>query len=303
MRISVLLNPNAAAGRTRRLLPSIKRRLAPTGHQFEWITTQSGDEMRAAILHAKRNGADALLLVGGDGTVHQALPAIEACGLPFGLLPCGRGNDFARNINIPLRLADCLQIEAPTASQIDLPSVNGRPFGSIACLGFDATVNRLASDGRGYFGGSLGYVVCVVKALREFRPFEVELRIDGHRWRGRIMMVAVANGPYYGGGMKIAPAARMSDGVLDLCVVKEVSRSALLRSFPKVFRGRHTSHPDVEMMTGTHIAIASDEDRAIFADGELIGRTPAVCTVGDRRIQILRPGPARADLPGTLPVP
>lgn len=289
MRISVLLNPNAAAGRARQRLPLIKRRLARTGHEFAWITTRSGDEMRASILGAKADGAEALLLVGGDGTVHEALPAIEASGLPFGLLPCGRGNDFARNISISPRLEENLQIGAsPAVRQIDLPSVNGRPFGSIACLGFDAAVNKLARDGRGIFGGSLGYIVCVLKALREFRPFEIELRVDGHRWQGRIMMVAVANGPYYGGGMKIAPSAEMSDGVLDVCVVKEVSRLKLIRSFPRVFSGGHTGLPDVEMMTGRRVEISSDAAREIFADGELVGETPALCAVGERRIQVLR---------------
>ena len=237
---------------------------------------------------------NALLFIGGDGTVHQALPAIVKTNIPFGFLPCGRGNDFARNIGLPSKLKkSCSLPSNPSFHQVDLPRINNIPFVAVAYVGFDAEVNKLANDRRGYFGGTLGYIVCVLKALKTFRPFEVEITIDDHSFRERVMMVTVANAPFYGGGMKIAPEAIMNDGLLDICIVKEISKLELLQQFPKVFKGTHVSHPRIMMKTGHKIKLLSDENRDIFADGEYVGTLPAECTIGSQTIQIMSSNKAR----------
>jgi YegS/Rv2252/BmrU family lipid kinase len=168
-----------------------------------------------------------------------------------------------------------------------LPGINNIPFVSIAYVGFDAEVNKLANDRKGYFGGTLGYIVCVLKALRNFRPFEIEITIDDDTLRERVMMVTVANAPFYGGGMKIAPDANMNDGIFDICIVQEISKLELLQQFPKVFKGTHIFHPRIIMKTGKKIKLVSDEDREVFADGEYVGTLPAECTIGNQSIQIM----------------
>jgi YegS/Rv2252/BmrU family lipid kinase len=239
-------------------------------------------------MKAPLRGINGLLLCGGDGTVHKALPAIAQTNLPFGLIPCGRGNDFARNIGISMNLRKHSILPTdPTFRKFDLPTINTIPFVSIACIGLDSEVNKLARDGKGYFGGKLGYIVCVLKALKKFRPFDVKMTIDGQLWRDRVMMVTIANGPYYGGGMKIAPDAIMDDGVLNICIVTEMSKWELLREFPKVFKGTHIFNPHFIMKTGQKVKIQSDEDREIFADGEYVGNLPAECTIGNQTIQIV----------------
>jgi YegS/Rv2252/BmrU family lipid kinase len=251
MKILVIANPLAGAGKTLRLLPRIRQWLSASPHEFSFITPSSSEEMRLAIRKAADQGTQALLLVGGDGTVHQALRAIAETNIPFGYLPCGRGNDFARNIGLPSKLKkSCSLPSNPSFHQVDLPRINRIPFVAVAYVGFDAEVNKLANDGRGYFGGTLGYIICVLKALRTFRPFEVEITIDDGTWRERVMMVTVANAPFYGGGMKIAPDANMNDGVFDICIVQEISKLELLQQFPKVFKGTHIFHPRIIMKTG-----------------------------------------------------
>jgi YegS/Rv2252/BmrU family lipid kinase len=246
--------------------------------------------MRSEIIKAPTQGINAMLLFGGDGTVHQALPAIAETNLPFGFLPCGRGNDFARNIGLPSQLKkSCSLPSNPWLQEVDLPGINGSPFISVAYTGFDAEVNGLANEGKGYFGGTLGYIVCVTRALKSFRPFEVEITIDGNIWRERVMMVTVANAPFYGGGMKIAPDANMNDGLLNVCIVKEISKLELLWEFPKVFKGTHIDHPRIMMKSGRRIRLTSDEPRRIFADGEYVGHLPADCTIGNQTIQIMSP--------------
>jgi len=290
MKILVVTNPVAGGGKTLRFLPKIKRWLSGSVHEFLFEITESAAEMRSRILNASAQGIDAILLSGGDGTVHQALPAIAETDLPFGFLPCGRGNDFARNIGLTMDLKNnCSLLSDPSFQKLDLPSVNQVPFVSIAYVGFDAEVNHLANRQKGYFDGTLGYIVCVLKALRNFKPFNVEMTIDDEAWRGRVMMVSVANAPFYGGGMKIAPDAKMNDGVLNICIVKEISKLELLQQFPKVFQGTHISHPRIMMKTGQRIKIRSEEQREIFADGEYAGSLPAECTIGDQTVRILSP--------------
>ncbi len=291
MRILVIVNPVAGGGKTLRLLPKIKRWLSESNHEFIYIITKSPEEMHSEIVKAPSKGIEAILLSGGDGTVHQALSAIAETGLPLGYLPCGRGNDFARNIGLSMDLkSNCSFLSKPSFRKLDLPSINQQtPFVAVAYVGFDGEVSRLANDHQGYFGGTLGYIICVLKALKSFKPFEVEITIDDQTLRERVMMVSVANAPFYGGGMKIVPQAIMDDGVLDICIVKEISKPELLRQFPKVFKGTHITHPRIMMASGRKIKIISDEERDLFADGEPAGKLPAECTIGSETIRVLAP--------------
>ncbi len=291
MRILVIVNPFAGGGKALRLLPSVKRWFAQSFHELIYEVTATPEEMRSKILDASDRGIDAVLLSGGDGTVHQALPAIAETGLPFGYLPCGRGNDFARNIGLPPDLkSTCSFLSTPSFRPVDLPSINQKtPFVAIAYVGFDAEVSRLANDHQGYFGGTLGYIICVLKALKNFKPFEVEITIDDQAWRERVMMISIANAPFYGGGMKIVPQAIMDDGLLDICIVKEISKFELLRQFPKVFKGTHVTHPKITMVSGKRVKITSGEERELFADGEYAGKLPVECTIGSQTVRLLVP--------------
>jgi diacylglycerol kinase (ATP) len=288
VRFLTLANPMAASGRAARMLPEITARFTGTPHAASGVVVASVVEMRSRILGARADGFEALILVGGDGTLHDALPAILEADLPLVLVPLGRGNDFARNIGVEPRewMKWDLRSE-PFLRDIDLPSVNGVPFGSIACAGFDATVNRLARKHKRLFQGRIGYALCVLTALREVRAFPARIVADDAQWSGRALMIAVANGPCYGGGMRIAPGAVMDDGRLDVCIVEEISRLVLVSQFPRVYRGTHLGHPSVHILTGGRVEITADEPQDVYADGEYAGTLPAVCAVGGRKVRVL----------------
>ncbi len=291
MRVLVIVNPLAGRGKALRLLPNIKRWFSQSSHDFHYEITNTPEEMRSKIMTASAEGIEVILLSGGDGTVHHALPAIAETGLPLGFLPSGRGNDFARNMGLPVDLKRiCSFFSKPSFRQVDLPNINQKtPFVAIAYVGFDSEVNRLANHHQGYWGGTLGYVICVLKALKHFKPFEIKITIDDYHWRGRVMMVSIANAPFYGGGMKIAPQAIMDDGKLDICIVKEIPKLELLWQFPKVFKGTHVTHPNIMMVSGKKIKLSSEEERELFADGEYAGKLPVECTIGHRTIRVLAP--------------
>lgn len=287
MNLHVIINPHAANGRALRLWPKIESHLSRR-HRIHSAVSLNPVEMRREIVRAKREGAEGVLLAGGDGTVHEALTAVCETDMPFGIIPLGRGNDFARNVHIPLHLRHaCTLPVSPSYTLVDVPYVNGTPFGSVACVGFDAAVNKLARGHQGYLGGTLGYVICVLKALHHFHPFEIEMELDGVRWSGRVMMVAVANGQYYGGGMRIAPSASVNDGCFTVCIVRETSKRALLAQFPRVFRGTHVNHPSVVVQNARTVQIMAPAGAEVFADGELCGALPVECRIGNQRVRVL----------------
>jgi YegS/Rv2252/BmrU family lipid kinase len=290
MKILVIINPNAGKGRPLKMLPKIKRMVSRGHHKISWTVTASVDEMDRLIRSAPAQEYGSVFLTGGDGTVHQALPAILQSKLPFGLIPLGRGNDFARNIGLPREIEkNPIASGRFTYQTIDSPTVNGIPFVSIASVGFDALVTQLAGENKGFFQGTPGYVACVLRALGKFKPLEVKLTVDGDAWQGRIMLVAVANGPFYGGGMKVAPSASVTSGRFSICIVRELSKLGLLREFPKVFQGKHTSHPKVLILSGKKVTIEGEENHDICADGETIGKLPARCDIRAGKMEVILP--------------
>ncbi|UCG61747.1 MAG: diacylglycerol kinase family lipid kinase [Candidatus Zixiibacteriota bacterium] len=290
MRFLSIINPFASRGRALKLLPRLQSIVARTNHTFDWRVTQSSDEMQAVIADAAQSGIDGVILVGGDGTVSSALPALLSTGLPLGVIPCGRGNDFVRNAGLPLNpLHAAVYPDRPEIRSIDIPAANGRPFGSIACLGLDARINELANKPVKYFPGRSAFVYATLKAMRHFEPFDVTVTLDGHVWHSTIMMAAIANGPSYGGGMKIAPKANMEDGRLNLCIVRRTGKWTMLKEFPGVFKGKHTQHPNVISLSAKAVTITSETDQKVFADGENIGQLPLTCSIGEHHLNIMQP--------------
>ena len=290
MRLLVVINPHAASGRPLRRQARIEARLRQAGHEVHVVVPPNVAAMHRHIREAAATTVEGVLVAGGDGTLHQALPVLAETNLPLGVLPCGRGNDFARNLGLSPRLETVLRGPLQFAvDAIDLPRANGRPFLSIAGVGFDARVNQLARAGKGWFHGRAGYLVCVLRALRTFAPFAAQVRVDDRSWQGCLTLVAVANGPGYGGGIRIAPGADLRDGRFDVCVVGDIGKWELVRNLPRLLRGRHLDHPRVSLWPGRQVEIVTAEPQPIFADGEFLGTTPATCVLDGTKLRVLRP--------------
>lgn len=290
MTFLILVNPFSAGGKALAALPRVREVLDRAGHRFQWKITNCVTDMESSIVSAADSGVDGVLLVGGDGTLSHALPALLKADLSVGIIPCGRGNDFARNLGLPLDAAKAAHFtDRPEICRIDIATANEKPFGSVACLGFDAYVSELARMPHKIFRGRAIFVYSVLKALGSFNPFEINMTIDNMAWKGPIMMVALANGSCYGGGMNIAPKADMTDGLLNICIIRKTKKSTLLKEFPNVFNGKHIDHPDVVMLTGQSVRVTSLSEQAVFADGEPVTRLPLTCTVGKHYLKVIQP--------------
>ncbi len=311
MNITVLINPRAGGGRPPKLLPLVRRWLPQLSHRFNFEMTTSCEDLVSRAGEAIRRKVDAILALGGDGTLHHIARLAGEDGPAIGVLPGGRGNDFARNHGYPGTLrAICEGFAKPVVKLVDLPTVNGVPFLSIAGTGFDSLVSRLTRDSRCRLGGTTCYIWNLLRALLLFRPVKLRIDIADRRIEGRFMMAAVANAPCYGGGMRLAPEATPDDSLLHVVLIHEMSKWGLLRRFPKVYAGRHVHEKGVEIVKTRMVTLSQGGEETggvvrgkgrepagigeLYADGEFVTRLPATLEIGSRRMRVLVPGTGRA---------
>jgi diacylglycerol kinase (ATP) len=180
-------------------------------------------------------------------------------------------------------------IENESFTNIDLMQINSASSSllsaQILSLGFDALVNERANSFR-LFRGRAKYVLAMIRELSFFKPKLFTLTIDGVAYERRAMLIAIANGPNYGGGMQIVPSADHADGLLDVLILKRVSTLELLKVFPKVYKGSHINHPAIELMQGRSIHVQAQAKA--YADGEFVGELPIDIKVIPHAIRVLQ---------------
>lgn len=245
------------------------------------LRAQSWAALAEVVAGALKQDISALLVVGGDGMVHLAVNALAGTQVPLGIVPTGTGNDFARLFNLPAEPRAAVghflkALEQPR--KIDLGRVTGengseRWFAGVLSAGFDAAVNDRANRWR-FPRGRLRYPLAMLRELASFDPIRYRLVVDGEQRQADALLVAVANGRSIGGGMRIVPDAAYDDGALDLFVVSPLSRLAFLGIFPRVYAGRHTSHPAVRIERVRSVRLEAAGVTA-YADGEPVGMLPA----------------------------
>ena len=275
--VFVVVNPAAGRGGGGRVRECVEVALRKAGCGFQLALTEGPGHASDLARDAATAGADRILVAGGDGTLHEV---VQVCGPhtpPIGIVPVGTGNDVARSLGLPLAVGPALEVALHGAPRrMDLGRCNGRRFINVAGCGFDAAVADRVNRGFRWLTGAPAYVAAVAAVLRGYRAPRMRVLLNGEpAFDGAVMLVAVANTTSYGGGMRIAPDARVDDGLLDVCIVRGVGRLAFARSFPRVFRGTHTTHPAVVMLRGAAVRIESGDAPRLLVDGEVMGVAPA----------------------------
>lgn len=236
-----------------------------------------------------------VVAVGGDGTIHDVANGLAGSAVPLGCIPAGSGNDFARGLQISIDYEEALEkILTGEQRKIDIATIGGQCCMTVVGIGFDGQVAKTTNESMykkwlNWLGlGSLTYVFSLVEVMRCYKPVTIMLHIDGKKQEfTNVWLIAVANCPYYGGGMKICPDARCDDGLLDLCIVHDISKWELLRVFPRVYKGKHILHPSVTMLKGKHVEVLPESPLLIHGDGEVIGETPITVSVEQNFLHIV----------------
>lgn len=300
LRLVLAVNPAASSGQGGVRAREAAALLRARGATVTELVRESGSALAAAVA-GELDGADAVLVAGGDGTVNLVANVLAGTRVPLGVIPAGTGNDAARLLGVPLgsvqgavEVALSALDAPPKALDLGLVQWDGgqRYFLAVASAGFDARVNERANHWR-WPRGAAKYTLALLRELATFRPIPFELTVDGTPRSERAMLVSIANGPSLGGGMRVAPAARADDGLLDLFVVRPLTRLALLRVFPKVFRGQHVGHPAVDLSRGSKVSLGGP-GVVVYADGERIAPAPVTISVVPGALAVLA-APASSD--------
>lgn len=285
-RAVVLINPTSGKGRAGRMLDEALPRFRAAGWQTTALTSRSANDALDLARVAVGERPDVLVVCGGDGMVNLALQSAAGTGVPVGVLPAGTGNDFARSLDVPLGdgAAAAERIVAGRTRTIDLARIGDRLFGGVLAAGFDAVVNERANRMR-WPKGQMRYNLATLTELRTFRPLRYVLELDGVERHLEAMLVAVGNGPSFGGGLRITHGAELDDGLLDVVLIKPVSRLELVRTFPRLFDGSHVHHPQYEHHRVQKVTVAC-AGIVGYADGERFGPLPLTVEAVPGAVQV-----------------
>jgi diacylglycerol kinase (ATP) len=272
--IALLTNPTSGRGRGARHRDVALARLRESGFVVRNLQGRDADEAADLARACVADGVDALVVCGGDGLVHLGVQAVAGTGTPLGLIPSGTGNDVARYLGLPRTdpVAAADRIIASRLRTIDLARSGERWFVTVLAAGFDAIVNERA-NAMTWPRGQMRYNLATLAELRTFRPIPYVLELDGETMEHEAMLVAVGNGPSFGGGLRITEGALLDDGLLDVVVITRMSKPKLVRSYPRLFTGRIDGvaeyvHRRVRTATIAAPGIVS------YADGERFGPLP-----------------------------
>ena len=236
---------------------------------------------------AALSGYKLVVAVGGDGTVNEVANGLVEAAVPdvtLGIVSTGCGSDFIRSLGIPRDYRQaCLRLANFHEVRIDVGLIeyqsHGNParrfFLNAAGLGLDGEVVETVRKNLRFCRGTIPYVLGLLRALAAFHNKDVTLYIDDGSEDLRVCSVVIANGAYFGSGMKVAPEADVSDGLFEVIVVGDIGKLELLRAFPRIYKGTHVTHPKVRMQRASQIRIESPDRVLIQADGELLGEVPA----------------------------
>jgi len=287
--IALLTNPTAGKGKGSRSAAIALPRLQEAGFRVRQLAGRDGDEACDLAARAVADGLETLVVCGGDGMVHLAVQVLANTPTALGIIPAGTGNDVARYLGIPRNdpQAAADVVVGSHVRTIDLAKAGPTYFATVLASGFDSRVTERANAMR-WPRGQMRYTLATLGELRVFEPLTYTLDMDGVVRRLDAMLVAVGNGPSFGGGLRITEGAEIDDGLLDVVVIKPMSKPELVRVYPKLYTGRHVTHPQYEHHRCRSITIAAPGIVA-YADGERLGALPLTVDVVPNALRVVAP--------------
>lgn len=265
----IIINPIAGGGKAKKLEYIIREELDRNRIDYDLVfTSRPGD----GITLAENSQSKLVVAVGGDGTINEVAKGLinRQEGI-LGIIPGGTGNDLSRTLAIPLDTCQAIKILINgNKKMLDIGCINRHKFLNIASAGFDGEVVRNTNRVKERFKSNLAYILGVIITLFNYKKKDVLLEIDDKSYERKLVLLAVGNGNYYGGGMLILPGAEIDDGYLHLCLVRDASMITLLRLFPTIFKGKHVKLKKyVEIFRAKKVTIKSQEGITINYDGEI----------------------------------
>ncbi|MCH8889629.1 MAG: diacylglycerol kinase family lipid kinase [Myxococcales bacterium] len=287
----MIANPRSRNRAASRRLKSLEAKLRSALGPLDIECTRAPRDAERIAREGVRSGIERIIVAGGDGTLSEVVTGLLSAQLGdyavIGLLPLGTASDFARSLGQPPNVDAAIErLAAGKTLRVDAGRVTYRTddrqevtgyFANVASFGLSGVVDELVNRTTKVFGGRMSYMIGTVRGIARYRSGPVSISVDGELvFDGPLAVAAVANGPYFGGGMRIAPNARIDDGVFDWVIVPGMSRCALLRKFPLLYRGSHIRDPQILQGRGRVIeACGVAGPIRLDVDGESLGVLPA----------------------------
>jgi len=288
MKSFIILNPASSKGKTLEARGILEKILRECGLDYTIHVSESPEDIINTV-KSNIGRYENFISYGGDGTLHNIAGVLAGTDKNLGCIPTGSGNDIANYMGVPMDMeSNCLAIKECATRRIDLGIINNRHYYlGVSGAGFDSMVTDLANNTKFPFKGPAKYKYAVYQTLITYRPKKFFLKYNGISREVDSMFIVVGNMAMYGGGMKITPDADATDGLLDACIIKKMSKMHLIKTFPKVYEGKHTDDPFVEIQRIKSIEIDSEFNFSVYADGEYICKLPAKYEVAPKALNFI----------------
>ncbi len=289
MKTLIILNPSSANKKTMGIKDLIESEFKKLKIDYCIHISKSLEDIIDVTKKNLKKDFSSFIAVGGDGTIHYMANVLAGTNKNLGAIPTGSGNDITTTLGLPTDIKKCCQIiKKSRIRRIDLGLINDKYYYmAVAGSGFDSEVNDLANNTRFPIKGPSKYTYAVYKTLISFKSKKFLLSYNNKQKEVMGMMIAAANMSCYGGGMRIAPLADCADGLLDICVIKRMSKIHFIKIFPKVYTGKHVSDSHVEIFKTNCFTMDSEYRFSVFADGEYICKLPASFKIVPRALNFI----------------
>lgn len=286
-----ILNPCAGRGRSVKIMQRIKEIMEKKSTKYRIIETEYPGHATIIAKDAVKNGYKRIIAVGGDGTVLEVANGMIGEEAALGIIPAGTGNDFIKTVGIPNDPEIALEIMLLNKhKKVDIGIVNkNRYFLNVSGTGFDVEVLKNTEKVKGFLTGIAAYYTAVLMAVFGYKFKKVTLRTKDTVIERCVLLVAVANGIAYGGGMRVAPEASIQDGLLDVTIIEKLPRWKILIELPKFIKGDHKHIKQIEKFKCESVTIETEKAEPINLDGEIIGTTPVTFSVMRDAINVFAP--------------
>jgi YegS/Rv2252/BmrU family lipid kinase len=290
-----IINPVAGKGRALHFIPEIEKAFSGRDDQsIIEITKYPAHATEIVKAYVDREDVR-VYSVGGDGTLNEVLNGMAHSKSSLAVIPCGSGNDFIRSTGYHDDLCDILKrsidAEEGTEKLIDIARINQRYFINISSAGFDGQVvlNTNKYKKLPFVSGSLAYILGILETVFCYKNNLLQIRIDDQQFETIALLIAIANGKYYGGGMMAAPEACIDDGNFDICLVRGVGKIKILRLFPRFIKGKHGSLKEVSFYRGKRVEISCKNDYILNIDGEICNNRQTIFEIIPKKLRLVVP--------------
>lgn len=291
MKILFVINPEAGKNKSQDIAFSIREKMKFSNIEFDIVKTTEPGEAIDISKKGLIDGYDTIVAVGGDGTVNEVAMGLILSGHGnLGIIPMGTGNDLVKSLDISMNPEEAIDVILRGKSKsINVGRANNKPFLNVASIGLDAEVVKNTLRVKKYIRGKFAYIIGLIMTLFSYKHKRILMELDELSIERNALLVAVGNGKYYGGGMKICPDANLEDDYFHICLIKKISKLKLLFIFPSIFNGKHLKYTNyVTIYKAKKISIQCQDEMYLNIDGEVTNAKDKVqFCMSDKNVNVI----------------